>query len=102
VAALRLAAQAEIPVPRLLAHDDGAAAGVPLVLTKALPGSSQIPPKPSPEHLRDLGAVAAHLHAVPLEPTAELPARAYRPDRAGQLSQRLRARRPVARQHAVA
>ncbi len=75
VAALRLAARAEVPVPRLLAHDEGAAAGVPLVLTEALPGSSQIPPEPSPDRLRALGAVAARLHAMPLEPTAELPAR---------------------------
>lgn len=75
VAALRLAAQAAIPVPRLLAHDGGAAAGAPVVLTERLPGSSQIPRELSPARLRALGAAAAHLHAVPLQPTVELPAR---------------------------
>ncbi len=75
VAALRLAARVAIPVPRLLAHDDGTAVGVPLVLTERLPGSSQIPLEPNPARLRTLGAVTARLHAVPLEPSAELPAR---------------------------
>jgi aminoglycoside phosphotransferase (APT) family kinase protein len=75
VAALRLAAQAAIPASRLLGHDDGTAAGVPLVLTEYLPGSSQIPAVPDPSRLRALGAVAARLHAVPLEPSAGLPAR---------------------------
>ena len=45
VAGLRLAARAGIPVPGLLACDEGAAAGGPLVLTGRLPGSSQIPPR---------------------------------------------------------
>jgi len=75
VAALRLAAQAAIPVPRLLGHDDGTAGDVPLVLTECLPGSSQIPLEPDPSRLRVLGAVAARLHAVPLEPSPELPVR---------------------------
>ena len=75
VAALRLAAQAAIPVAPLLAHDDGTAVGVPLVLTERLPGSSLIPVALSPARLRALGAAAARLHAVSLEPTAELPAR---------------------------
>jgi aminoglycoside phosphotransferase (APT) family kinase protein len=75
VAALRLAARAGIPVPRLLDHDDGTATGIPLVLTEYLPGSSQIPLQPDPARLRALGALAARLHAVPLQPSAELPAR---------------------------
>jgi aminoglycoside phosphotransferase (APT) family kinase protein len=75
VAALRLAAGAGVPVPALLAHDDGTAAGVPVVLTERLPGSSQIPPEPDPSHLRALGAAAARLHAVRLEPSAQLPRR---------------------------
>jgi aminoglycoside phosphotransferase (APT) family kinase protein len=75
VAALRLAAGAGVPVPALLAHDDGTAAGVPVVLTERLPGSSQIPPEPDPNHLRALGGAAARLHAVRIEPSAELPRR---------------------------
>jgi aminoglycoside phosphotransferase (APT) family kinase protein len=72
---LRLATQAGIPAPRLLGHDNGAAAGVALVLTDRLPGSSKIPPEPDPSRLRALGAVAARLHAVPLDPSPELPVR---------------------------
>lgn len=75
VAALRLAGRAGVPVPRLLGHDDGTATGIPLVLTEYLPGSSQIPLQPDPGRLGALGAVAARLHAVPLRPSAELPAR---------------------------
>lgn len=75
VAGLRLAARAGIPVPGLLACDEGAAAGGPLVLTGRLPGSSEIPRDPDPSRLRALGAVAARLHAVPLEPSAGLPLR---------------------------
>lgn len=75
VAALRLAAQAGLPVPQLLAHDDGTAASVPVVLTERLPGSSHIPPQPDPSRLQALGAIAARLHAVSLEPSAELPPR---------------------------
>jgi aminoglycoside phosphotransferase (APT) family kinase protein len=75
VAALRLAAQVGVPASRLLAHDDGHAAGVMLVLIERLPGSSQIPREPDPSRLRSLGAVAARLHAVLLEPSAELPRR---------------------------
>jgi aminoglycoside phosphotransferase (APT) family kinase protein len=74
-AALRLAADAGIPAPRLLGHDDGTAAGVPLVLTDRLAGSSRIPSKPLPGQLPAIGAAAAHLHAVPLAPSAALPLR---------------------------
>jgi hypothetical protein len=69
VAALRLAAQAAIPAPWLLGHDDGAVAGVPLVLTGYLPGSSQIPAEPDPPRLRALGAVAAR----PCDPDRDEP-----------------------------
>jgi aminoglycoside phosphotransferase (APT) family kinase protein len=75
VAGLRLAAANGIPVPRLLGHDDGAAAGCPVVLTSCLPGASAIPPEPRPARLHALGAVAARLHAVPRQPSADLPRR---------------------------
>ena len=75
VAALRLAARAGIPVAPLLGHDDGTATAIPLVLTEYLPGSSQIPLQPDPARLRALGALAARLHEVPLQPSAEFPAR---------------------------
>jgi aminoglycoside phosphotransferase (APT) family kinase protein len=75
VMALRLAAQAAIPAPQLLGHDDGTAVGVPLLLTERLPGSSQIPHEPDPSRLAVLGGIAARLHAVALEPSAALPAR---------------------------
>jgi aminoglycoside phosphotransferase (APT) family kinase protein len=75
VAALPLAGQAGVPVPQLLGHDDGSAAGVPLILTGRLPGTSRIPREIDPPRLRALGAVAARLHAVPLEPSVAMPAR---------------------------
>jgi aminoglycoside phosphotransferase (APT) family kinase protein len=75
VKALQLAARAAIPVPEVLGYDDGSAAGVPLLLMGWLAGSSHIPRKPDASRLAMLGAVAARLHAVPLEPSAELPAR---------------------------
>ncbi len=75
VAGLRLAAGAGVPVPGLLACDEGAAAAGPLVLTGRLPGSSQIPRDPDPSRLRALGAAAARLHAISLQPSADLPFR---------------------------
>jgi hypothetical protein len=42
-AGLRLAAQAGIPAPRLLGHDDGTVTGVPVLLATCLPGASTIP-----------------------------------------------------------
>ena len=44
-AALELAAGLGVSVPELLGSDDGRAAGVPVVLSARLPGSSQ-PPRP--------------------------------------------------------
>gem|GEM_PF-599278 len=77
VAGLRLAAQAGVPVPALLGHDAGPVAGVPVLLTTCLPGTSTIPPDPRPARLRALGAVAARLHAVPRQPSPDLPRRHY-------------------------
>lgn len=73
VAALRLAAGHGIAAPRLLAADlDG---DPPLVLTDLLPGSSAIPPVRPAARLRTLGAVAAELHAIAVEPGPALPRR---------------------------
>jgi aminoglycoside phosphotransferase (APT) family kinase protein len=78
-AGLARAAGLTVPVPELLGHDDGrAAGGVPALLSAALPGSSIIPPRPVPARLRALGAAAAALHAVPCAPSAALPRR-YHP-----------------------
>ena len=74
-AALQRAGQAGLPVPGLLAHDDGTAVGVPLVLTERLAGTSQIPLKPVRLRLHALGAVTARLHRLSLEPSATLPPR---------------------------
>lgn len=75
VRALQLAAQAGMPAPRVLAYDDGTAAQAPLILMGCVPGSSLIPVEPETARLAALGAMAARLHAVPLEPSADLPLR---------------------------
>jgi aminoglycoside phosphotransferase (APT) family kinase protein len=73
VAALRLAAEHGLPVPRLLAADlDG---DPPLVLVGQLPGSSAIPAERPRDRLRALGRAAAALHAVALSPRPDLPRR---------------------------
>jgi aminoglycoside phosphotransferase (APT) family kinase protein len=73
VAALQLAADHDIPAPRLLAADlDG---DPPLVLVEQLPGSSRIPPGRPSARLRILGRAAAALHAVSLKPASALPQR---------------------------
>jgi hypothetical protein len=54
-AALELAAEAGVSMPELLGSDDGRAAGVPVVLSARLPGSSQIPREPDPARLAKLG-----------------------------------------------
>jgi phosphotransferase family enzyme len=74
-AALELAAEAGVSVPELLGSDDGRAAGVPVVLSARLPGSSQIPREPDPARLAELGRQAARLHAIALDPSPLLPAR---------------------------
>ncbi|WP_240490689.1 phosphotransferase family protein [Amycolatopsis vancoresmycina] len=76
VAALRVAGDHRLPAAGLIAADlDGAAAGALAVLTTVLPGHSRIPPVASTERLRDMGATAAALQAVPLPPRAALPLR---------------------------
>jgi aminoglycoside phosphotransferase (APT) family kinase protein len=73
VAALQLAAEHDLPAPRLLAADLDRTP--PLVLVEQLRGSSEIPRDRPPERLRTLGRTAALLHAIPLHPTHELPRR---------------------------
>jgi aminoglycoside phosphotransferase (APT) family kinase protein len=75
IAALSLAAGAGVPAPSLLGHDSGPAVGLPVVLTERLPGTSRIPRQPDQLRLRALGAVAAQLHSVLLNPSAKLPER---------------------------
>jgi len=72
IAAMAVAERHGIAAPRLLGADiDGLGA----VLISAVPGRSTIPPTPSPARLRALGAAAAALHAVPLQPGPDLPLR---------------------------
>lgn len=76
VAALVLAERHALAAPRLIAADlDGAEFGKVAVLATALPGTSRIGHLPSPARLRALGGAAAALHAVPANPTDELPLR---------------------------
>jgi len=75
VAAMQLAAEAGIPVPELLGHDDGTATGWTLVLMSRVAGSSFIPAEPASARLRMLGAAAAKISSVQLAPTAALPVR---------------------------
>lgn len=75
-AALRFAEEHAIAAPRLLAADPaGEAAGSPVVLETALPGSSALPTAVSPARLREAGAAIARVHAVRLDPRPDLPLR---------------------------
>lgn len=77
-AALLLAERHAVPAPRLIAADlDGAETGSVALLTTVVPGSSRIPPVPSPERMRALGAAAAALRTVAVEPRPELPVRRW-------------------------
>ncbi|GAB3740259.1 aminoglycoside phosphotransferase family protein [Microlunatus parietis] len=68
-AALRLAEQAGLSAPRLIAADlDGRAAGAPATLETYLPGSSRLPASVSAAQLRSVGAAIARVHAIPLSP----------------------------------
>ena len=73
VAALRLAAEHGVPVPRLLAAE--VVGDRPVVLVEQVPGSSAIPAERPPARLRALGRAAAALHAVALAPGPALPRR---------------------------
>lgn len=75
VAALRHAAGAGLPVPEVLGHDDGAAAGFALVLATMMPGASNIPARPDVRRLRAFGALAARISAAAAGPAPGLPER---------------------------
>jgi aminoglycoside phosphotransferase (APT) family kinase protein len=76
VAALALARDRGLPVPRVIAADlSGSQAGVLAMVTSVLPGSSAIPRTMPAGRARQLGAVAAAIHAVALTPRPDLPAR---------------------------
>ncbi|MCU1687340.1 MAG: aminoglycoside phosphotransferase [Amycolatopsis sp.] len=74
VAALQVAAEHSLVTSRLIASDlDGTDAGAAAILSTVLLGISRVPRDPSPERLRALGAAAAALSAVELEPRPGLP-----------------------------
>jgi aminoglycoside phosphotransferase (APT) family kinase protein len=76
IAALTLAAQHQIPAPRLLGVDaTGAHAGTPAVLETAIAGTSRIPTTASTRRLLGIGAAAAALRTVTVEPSPQLPRR---------------------------
>jgi aminoglycoside phosphotransferase (APT) family kinase protein len=78
VAAMTCAARAlgaDLPVPELLGYDLAERTGYGLVLTALRPGTSGIPAEPDPERLRALGAVAARISSVKLDPAPSLPLR---------------------------
>jgi len=75
-AALVQAADHALPAPRLIAADlAGDEAEALAVLATVVAGSSRIPVSPTPARMRALGAGAAALHAVPMEPRPGLPLR---------------------------
>jgi aminoglycoside phosphotransferase (APT) family kinase protein len=76
IAALRLAAEHQIPAPRLLGVDPtGAQAGTPAVLETAIPGTSRIPATASTQRLLAIGVAAAALSTVAIDASAQLPPR---------------------------
>ena len=74
-AGLAAAGAAGFPAPRLLGHDHGAAAGLPVLLMTWVPGRSAIPAAARPARLAALGALTARLHALPRAPGPDLPRR---------------------------
>ncbi len=73
LAAMTLLQDHDFPAPRPIAADlTGAAAGQLAVIMTTLPGSSQIPRNADPGRLRELGAMAAAIHAVPMAARTDL------------------------------
>lgn len=76
VAALAVARDHGLPVPRVIAADlAGSQAGALAVLTSVLAGSTAIPRTMPAGRARQLGAVAAAIHAVAMTPRPDLPLR---------------------------
>ena len=75
-AALRLAHANDLPAPLVLGSDfDGERAGCLALLMTYVDGSDRIPVVADQHRLRAIGAAAAAIHSVQLEPTEELPLR---------------------------
>jgi aminoglycoside phosphotransferase (APT) family kinase protein len=76
-AALRVAEEHGLAAPRLIAGDLGgrSTGGVAATLETALPGSSALPGTVTAVCLEEAGAAIARVHAIPLEPQADLPLR---------------------------
>jgi aminoglycoside phosphotransferase (APT) family kinase protein len=75
-AALELAHEHQLPVPRVLGVDlDGKGEEPVALLMTWIEGSSTVPRVASPERLRAVGRLAGTLHQIPLEPSSDLPAR---------------------------
>ena len=76
IAALELAAEHGVPVPRVLGSRlDASGENWVALLLSWLDASGAIPQRASRDRLRTLGRTAARLHAVPLAPSARLPTR---------------------------
>jgi aminoglycoside phosphotransferase (APT) family kinase protein len=71
--ALELATAHGIPGPHVVAGD--AQHDPPLLLIDAIDGTSAIPPTLPPRRLALLGALSAHVHAIPVPPELGLPHR---------------------------
>ena len=75
-AALRLAAQQDVPAPKLLGSQLDASGDEPVaLLLERMPGTTEIPTDGSAERHRALGRAAGMLHRIALEPSDELPRR---------------------------
>lgn len=76
IAALRLAEEHGVAAPRILGYDTGdAGSGSVALLQTVVPGRSAIPIEPTTPRLREMGAVAASLRTITVEPSPQLPVR---------------------------
>ncbi|MDG4765140.1 aminoglycoside phosphotransferase family protein [Solwaraspora sp. WMMD406] len=76
IAALRLAEKRGVAAPRIIGYDVGdAGSGSVALLQTVAPGSSVIPTEPTAARLRAMGAVAAALRTIIVEPSPQLPVR---------------------------
>ncbi len=77
VAALGVCAMTGVPAPRVLAVDvSGDEATRPVLVQSWVTGESRVPGPGEPTRGRELGRVAARIHAVAMGPTEHLPHRA--------------------------